>query len=599
MMMNKKVSIVDERLEIAKRNTQAKFKIFNECDAIYHGSGKQQFTNSQIHNPYSWSNVETIVPRMVAKSPTIVYRPREESDEETSETHTALFDYWWDIDGAFRKIVALIKDGLIYGTGVAKVYWKTVEKEITTYIYDQTGRPVLDENGDYLVETRKVKAHDDPTLENVNIYDFFIDPEASELQDANWVIHRYWKTLDALEQAPAGIYKNIRTLKRYLSNNTAEERSTEEKTRREYAYGQQVENDSTVDKVEIWEMWDKDGLTVVAAGNVVIREQANPFWHGKKPFIVFRDSVVPNEFYGKGEIEPVKKLQYTLDTIQNQIIDNRTQILMNMWKVKGENVDESELVYRPNGIIHVSSEFEDVLPITPVDVTRNASQDLALVKSDIQQALGIYDYSKGGESQTNKTATGISLVQEAANARFAHKIQLFEEALKELGNFILSLYQQFVTDEKVIRVVGEKGVEYKRIIPSEIAGEYDCEPEAGSTQPINKEAEREDILNLYSIFAQEPYQQLNTELKREILKKFGMETLVGAFDEDLKQMEEAQAQQAQMMEQQQMMEQEQQMQPPQSAVDPEAVAENDRQQELAHLREQENLLLKAELTDRV
>ena len=596
MMMNKKVSIVDERLEIAKRNTQAKFKIFNECDAIYHGSGKQQFTNSQIHNPYSWSNVETIVPRMVAKSPTIVYRPREESDEETSEIHTALFDYWWDIDGAFRKIVALIKDGLIYGTGVAKVYWKTIEKEVTTYIYDQTGRPVLDENGDYLVETRKVKDHDDPTLENVNIYDFFIDPEATEIQDANWVIHRYWKTLDALEQA--GIYKNLRTLKRYLSNNSAEERSTEEKTRREYAYGQQVENDSTVDKVEIWEMWDKDGLTMVAAGNVVIREQSNPFWHGQKPFIVFRDSVVPNEFYGKGEIEPVKKLQYTLDTIQNQIIDNRTQILMNMWKVKGENVDESELVYRPNGIIHVSSEFEDVLPITPIDVTKNASQDLALVKADIQQALGIYDYSKGGESQANKTATGISLVQEAANARFAHKIQLFEEALKELGNFILALYQQFVTDEKVIRVAGEKGVEYKRVIPSEIAGEYDCEPEAGSTQPINKEAEREDVLNLYSIFAQEPYQQLNTELKREILQKFGMETLVGALDEDLKQMDEAQAQQAQMMEQQQMMEQEQQMQP-QSAVDPEMVAENDRQQELAHLREQEKLLLKAELTDRV
>jgi len=280
-------------------------------------------------------------------------------------------------------------------------------------------------------------------------------------------------------------------------------------------------------------MWDKDGLTVMAAGEVVIREQKNPFWHGKKPFISLNDSIVPQEFYGKGEIEPVIKLQHALNTVQNQIIDNRTQVLMNMWKITGENVDESELIYRPNGVIHLSNEYEKVEPIIPPDLTGNAQKDVSLIKSDIQQALGIYDYTKGAESGANKTATGIGLVQEAANARFKHKIQLLEEAIKEVGEMVLALYQQFITDEKVIRVVGEKGEEFIRVLPKDIAGEYDCVPEAGSTLMVDKDKEREEIMNLYAIFSTQPFENLKMEMMKKILEKFGMENLKDSLDKDI------------------------------------------------------------------
>lgn len=524
----KKYELVYNRLELAKRNTNKKFKTFNDCDAVYHGSGKEQFTNSKIYNPYTWGNIETVVPRMVAQRPTVTYKPREPQDETTSDILTSLFEYWWDKDRAFEKVVAWIKDALIYGTGIVKVYWKTVTKEVTSYELDSDGLPLIDENGEYMTKTEEIVDFDDPTLEVVNLYDFFIDPEATDIQEAQWIIHRYWKTIDEIEQA--GCYKNVSKLKRHLAR---VEKSAAELERKELAFGSQAEQDDTVDKVELWEMWDSDGLTVVAAGEIIVREQKTPFWHGKKPFIALRDSIVPHEFYGKGEIEPVIKLQHAINTIQNQIIDNRTQVLMNMWKVTGENIDESELIYRPNGVIHLSNEFEKVDPIVPPDLTGNAQKDLSFLKADIQQALGIYDYSKGAESGINKTATGIGLVQEAANARFNHKIQLLEESIKKLGDIILALYQQFITDEKVLRVVGDKGEEFIRVLPKDIAGSYDCVPEAGSTTPIDKQREREDIMNLYAIFASEPYENLKMELKRKILEKFGMESLSDALDQDI------------------------------------------------------------------
>jgi len=578
--------LLKSRLELGITNTKKKFSVFNDCDSVLNGKGKEQFTNSKIYNPYSWANVETVVPRMVAQRPSVVYKPREPQDEMASDIHTSLFEYWWDKDKAFEKTVSWIKDALGYGTGIVKLYWKDVKKDITSYEFDEMGKPMIDEDGEFVTRTDTVTTFDDPCLEVVNIYDFFTDPDATDIQNASWVIHRYWKTLDELEEA--GYYKNLKKLKRLISK---VEKSVEERERHELAFGFIGEDDETVEKVECLEMWDKNGLAVMAGGEVMIREQDNPFWHGKKPFIVLKDSIVPHEFYGKGEVEPVIKLQHALNTIQNQIIDNRTQVLMNMWKVTGENVDESELIYRPNGVVHLSNEFEKVDPIVPPDLTGNAQKDLSLIKADIQQALGIYDYTKGADSGTNKTATGISLVQEAANARFAHKIQLLEEAIKELGSMILGLYQQFITDEKVLRVVGEKGEEFVRVLPAEIAGDYDCEPEAGSTTPVDKQREREDIMNLYSIFSQEPYENLKLELKRKILEKFGMESLEDSLDKDIEEwtnkMQQQQEMQGQMQEQQ-AMEQEQQMAMAQEQAQVEQMTQADKEQ-IQHERELEKI----------
>lgn len=557
MAKTSKKELVIERFDLASVNTQKKFLKFNECDTIYNGSGKTQSTNAQIHNPYSWGNIETIVPRMVANRPKFLLNPREQGDEDRAKNLTALTDYWANIESTFVKLVSWVKDSQIYGTGIVKVYWKTVEKEVSSYRLGQDGKPVVDEKtGEYIVEKKTVKTFDDPCLENVNIYNFFSDPNADTIQDANWVIHRYWKTIDELKSYD--YYKNLDKLER-LADNGDLDKSSYDKEREESAYGEQKQEDTTVDLIECLEMWDKDGLTVLAGRSVIIREQENPFWHGKIPYIKLNDSLVPQEFYGKGEIEPILKLQYALDTIQNQVIDYKTQVLQPMWKVKGE-IDESELVFEPNGVIH-TSDFDDAEILTPSDISNTGVSEMANIKGDIQQALGIYDYTKGNSNTgINSTATGISAIQEAANARFAHKIQLLEEALKEMGSMVVALYQQFITDEKLIRVSGDTGSETLRLSPQDIAGEYDIDVEAGSTRAVNKDTERQDILNLYSLFSTLPLPDLQLEMQKKILDRFDMDDLKQALIKDTQEAQVQQQQMAQMAQEQQVQAQQMAMQ---------------------------------------
>lgn len=516
------VGLVKKRLDIATVDTKIKFTLWNQIDLIYNGSGKQQTTNAQIHNPYSWSNVETIVPRMVARKPSVVYQPRiigDPTEEDRAKNLQALFDYWWEKDRAFSKMVAWVKDALIYGTGIVKIYWKKETESIKGYEYGPDGYPKVDKKTKRFVEqTQEITTYDDPCLENVDPYNFFVDPNATEVQDANWVLHRYTKSIDELEELG---FDNLDDLKANIAAGKKTP-STEDNRRHEASFGRYYTEDDTVDQVTCVEMWDEDGYTVVAinAGIELKPTSDNPFWHARIPFIKLNDSLIPHEFYGKGEIEPVIRLQYALDTLQNQIIDYKTQILNPMWKVKG-TIDETELVYRPNGVIHMD-QFGEADAHQPVDITATGTQEKESLKQDIQQALGIYDFSKGGEQAGNNTATGIGLVQEAANARFNHKIQLLEEAVKDLGFFVMALYQQFITDDKEIAVTGPDGKKQnKKLKPAEVAGDYTVDVEAGSSQPIDKNKERADALELYQIMqpvVQDPTFQL--ELEKHLLSNF-------------------------------------------------------------------------------
>lgn len=599
-----KIETIKDRLQLAQDNQRSKFDEFNECDDLYNSKVKPQPGKSQVFNPRGWAAVEMLVPRVVAKKPSLSFLPREETDNDQSEILSGLFSYWWDKINGFIKLVNWVKTATIYGTGVAKVTWCTKKKTTKSYVLDEMGKPVLGEDGGYIVEEKDEYAYDDPEIEIVNPYHFYFNPGATDTDDAQWIIHEYWKPFKDIENEneTTGIYTGLSQLKRYL-NKKEIERGTHDDHRSESAGNNTKLEDSTVDNVHLVEMWDmlENKQYILAAGEVVILERENPYWHGKSPFIRLVDSIVPFEFYGKGELYSIKGLQSALNTIRNQRIDNVTQAINAMWKVRGR-VNETELVWRPNGVVHVS-DLDDAQLVEYPNMTQNAYEEEQYITAEMDHALGSADYTQIGDAASNNTATGMSIKAEQINSRFYHKIQLLEEmALNRLGEIVLALYQQYVTSEKVIRVVGDSGKEYKRLTPADIAGSYDCVVEAGSTQPVNKEKDKEEAVNLLSIMGQDPdlKPEGRYELKVKMLEKFGYkkaEQMLVSPEEQAIEMEmqqeqmmaqEQQSAEQQMMEQQgmeeqQMMAQQQEEQMKQEQADAE---------EIAHQRELEKILMK-------
>lgn len=522
------VSLAKERYGLAIENQRPKFDKFNDFDYIFNSRLKKSDPNvpSKVFNPILWSFIETIISRMLAKTPKIAYKPREDGDDEQAELLSELFDYWFNKAGAFAVLTDFLKQALIYGTAILKVDWYTSPKRIVkSYASDpMTGEAIIDPmTGQFVVNEEVVVDYDDPRVQNVNIYDFFFDPNATSMEDAQWVIHQYYTTLDELEAinegAPEPIY-NTKALKQLRDQDDAFTQSDQEsyETERRAATGYTNNQHSRgKGQIKIWEMWEDNKLCVVANETVVLRESENPYWHGMKPFIRYIDSSNTLEFYGKGEIEPVEKLVHALNTLMNQRIVNISQILNPVWKAR-PMVDDTELQFIPNTVIHVN-DMNDVDIMKQQDVTASSFQEQATIIEQIQRTLGVTDYVQGVQTP-GQTKAEVEIKTAQANARFGTKLMFFEQtALKKLGEMVYSLYQQFVTSEKVIRVAGTKGENFVRLTPADLVGRFDVEPESGSTLEVDQEANQRKYMNLYAIMQGKPWIN-QMELDKKAFEEF-------------------------------------------------------------------------------
>lgn len=485
-----------ECIEMVKRSfnesltfLRPKFIKYNEFYRIYRAlrdDGKQNYAGrAKLFIPYVFSTIETIIPRLIGNKPKIEAVPREPNDVLNAKANSALFDYEWDMMEMKKILKSWVKQTLIYGMGVVKLYWN----------YDE-------EAGD-----------DHPKAELVDLFDFYYDPNATSFKDCRYIVHRTEKCLEDLKAN-----ENYIIPKELVTKVTQDEY----KIQRDAILGLTKPNDRDSKKVEVLEYWgeydlgngEEECLIVVANKEFLIRAEKTPFNHGIKPFVKMIDVEDPHSMEGIGEVEQLASLQYELNDVRNQRMDNVTLILNRMWKVvKTGDVDEDDLVSEAGKIIHVGD--KDALePILTPDVTASAYNEESLIKQDMQYVSGVNDYvagnagsssQQGGTGSLNRTATGVMLMQEAGNARFKYKLDNIEDSLKDFGEQLLGLNQQFINKDIMLKITNMPGYDWAIVPEQEIKGQFDIQVEGGSTQPMNKSvrrAEARELLNTVIPLAQ-------------------------------------------------------------------------------------------------
>ena len=517
------VELVTTRFTKSSQFQKPLFTNFNEFYRLYRSiinAAKQSYKGrAKLFIPYIWSTIETIMPRMVGAKPKIEAIPREIEDTENARSTSQVLDYQWDIMDMKKKIKLWVKQALLYGVGVIKLTW-SFKGEFGNVVQDQ------------------------PDAEVVDLFDFYIDPDATTTDNAEYIIHRVERNIEALKAN-----KNYTVFKELVED----VKDDSYKIQRDSITGLSKPKDSDKKKVELLEYWglydikgtgvDEECLITLANRKHILRAIPNPYEHKRKPFIVLFDTQIPNEFWAVGEVEPLKSLQYELNDIRNQRMDNVTLILNRMWKVKkGANIDEDELVSQAGAVVH-TDDMAGLETIDTPDVTASAYNEETLVKSDMQQASGITDYTKGqgsgavrGQSgMGNETATGIMLLQEAGNARFRYKLDNLEDSLKDFGNQLIALNQQYLDKKMTIRIVGkEGGVKWIDVSPDNIKGRYDIAVEAGSTQPMNKSMRRAEARELLATVA--PYAELGANVKyflKYLLSTYDLTDTEEAFNQPM------------------------------------------------------------------
>ena len=447
------------------------------------GRDEEPDWHSDITVPYILHTIEGMIATMLEPKPRFDVEPRPRPGDSTdevvarmtrAETIEQTLGYALDRDKFPQKQRDFMQQDLIAGITVMKTYWDTETRDVieatskTVEVTDGYGS-VVDSFDTLEDQTRKVQIRDDACFEVRDVRDFFWPEQAPNVEKAEWLIDRTYETFDALKRLEdEGVYKNIDKLKE--SRDTTEFRDVSERE-------QELRNvRRNKDLIEVLEYWTPERVITVANRKVVLRDTPNPFWNGRLPFVVC--SAMPDAFQipGISVVEALAQLQEMLWTLQNTRLD-LLQMLANVITLIRSDVDDPDAFpWEPMAQWFVEDPGQvSQLPIDP-SAAQLTLQAEALLKGDLQNIMGGLPYSGGTDSQSidQETATGVSIITSIAQRMIQARKQHYLWSFADLGKHFLLLYQQFLREDRVVKIAGPVGARrFKSISALDLQGDFD------------------------------------------------------------------------------------------------------------------------------
>ncbi|HSV08595.1 MAG TPA: hypothetical protein VLI07_18910, partial [Candidatus Binatus sp.] len=376
--------------------------------------------HSNITTPYVLNTCEGMLATMLEPSPRFNVTPRPKPDEPLEEVVARLHSvdavsdtlrYALDVDHFAEKQRDFMQQDLIAGISVLKDYWHEEHRDVTALvpdmidIQDAYGTTIDTLQSHKEETTRNALVRDDACCEVRDVRDFFWPPQAPNVDKAEYLIDRTWESFSSLKRKEKdGYYQNVDKLKETRSVARMSDLTKREQRLRGI--------DRTQDLVEVLEYWTPERVITVGNRTVKLRDDANPFWNGRLPFVIC--SAMPDAFQipGISVVEALAQLQQMLWTLQNQRLDV-VRLLANLITVIRSDVDDPEAFeWAPNAqwIVEDPGQVE-TLKIDP-SAAQITLQAEGLLKGDLQNIMGGLPMASGADSQTidQQTATGVSII---------------------------------------------------------------------------------------------------------------------------------------------------------------------------------------------
>ena len=501
---------------------------------------KKYAWQSNIFIPMTMSKVETAISNLqgvlFSLNPPFEVKPREGNDAVQADLIKKLIAYQFDVSGTILTFTDFLRNLCIYGTAISKVIWDVKIEDRVEWM--DVYEPYIDifgmQIGNKFVgqrpQEKKKQVYACPKMINCNIADIFPDPSAIEIQDG-WIIHRTRRSLDYLLQ----MHKNFPEVYNSEVLKLTDEDATEQQDAKEEIESNmgrltkpsvsRTKGEGAIELLERWGLYpvkDETGtrlvpyLMTVANGKYLIRDGKNPYWHGQNPFIKATYVNNPNEFYGIGIPEILEDLQNNLNEIINQRNDN-ISFAMNLPAIapRGSGLNQKNYVMMPGKLFTPEDSVDSLKFLEIQNVTRDSFGHTQSIEKWAQEVTSVVPAGMGVHSagQTD-TASGIALLQRASGERFITIARNIEaKAFKELVRFFYQLDYQFVEQDEMISVAGEKGQQWIKVSPDIIRRDYDFVP-AGVFTMENKQGKSLRMIQFYNIIKGNPLFKESEYLKK-------------------------------------------------------------------------------------
>src|SRR3990167_4160174 len=483
-------------------------------------------TRDRIAVAISFATVNVILPSVAVSHPKFtVWASSEDPDLQAKAIITeGVSNYWWRHHRFTKQWKRIVKDFLVYGHGWGKTTWRYEERDGPRPEEEVAAEfeAAVAQANDYaaanpaeagslptdaeilgsIEQTASQVVEDRPVFERISPFDMFVDPEATSLEDARWVVQRIVRPVEEVKQDKR---YNARARRRLSGDGSVQWHNEEHKSK------PSSEKEDT-DRITLWEFYDlaRELVSVFATSGdgFLVDPEAIPKGYQPHPFIQLRNYEVPDQFYPIGELEAIEPLQHELNSTRSGMVEARQlDIPKYLYRRAAFGTDAVKALSSSTPYTRIPIDTDEpfselIAPLPRNEVSVQLYQHSDQIESDVEYVSAVSEYQRGATPETRKTATEASIIQDNANARASEKLDIIEQSLAEVGQRLIALGQAYMTGEQAARIGNDQGAAvYWSFGADDITGEFDFEIEAGSTQPRNETFRRQQEMQLLNTLA--------------------------------------------------------------------------------------------------
>lgn len=344
----------------------------------------------------------------------------------------------------------------LFGTGIMKGPF-AIDKEYARW----------DEDGNYDPEIKTV-----PAVSDVSIWNFYPDPDADNMDEAEWTIERHKMSrsqMRALKRRP--MFRKNAIDKALALGESYTEQWWETELEEE-------ETSGSVERFEVLEYWgfvDREALeneydvtipkelkdseelsaNIWVCNGEVLRVVLNPFKPAYIPYHAVPYEVNPYSFFGVGVAENMDDTQSMMNGFMRMAIDNAALSGNLLIEIDEQNLTPGQdLTVYPGKVFRrqAGAPGQAIFGTKWPNVSNENMQmfDKARQLADESTGLPSFAHGQTGVSGVGRTSSGISMLMSAANGSIRTVVKNIDDyLLGPLGKAMFHFNMQFDYDEEI------------------------------------------------------------------------------------------------------------------------------------------------------
>ncbi len=232
---------------------------------------------------------------------------------------------------------------------------------------------------------------------------------------------------------------------------------------------------------EYWGYWDIDGTGVVQGivatiiDGTMIRLQRNPFPDNKLPFVVMQYMPSKGSVYGEPDAELIGDNQQIIQALTRSIIDINARSANGQTATPKGFLDPlnamkfrtgQDYEYNPIGMHPAEAVFMHTAP-------EMSQTSMAMIQSqyaEAESAVGVKAFQNGIDGNAyGQVVAGMSQALTAMTQREGDIIFRIAKGLEEIGNKIVAMNQEWLSEEETLAI---SGGEFVKVSREELAGDF-------------------------------------------------------------------------------------------------------------------------------